>query len=103
LKQVIASIISNSEVMPGVYLTWLESPQLAPATHPGQFVMVHCGEDCLLRRPFSIHQRDDNKIALLYSVVGKGTNWLSQRQSSTCWNHWVTAFLSIPPHGIYYW
>ena len=80
MKQVIASIISNSEVMPGVYLTWLESPQLAPATHPGQFVMVHCGEDCLLRRPFSIHQRDDNKIALLYSVVGKGTNWLSQRQ-----------------------
>jgi len=80
LKQVVASIIATSEVMPEVYLTWLESPQIASSVHPGQFVMVRCGEECLLRRPLSIHQRDGNKIALLFSVVGKGTHWLSQRQ-----------------------
>jgi len=78
LKQVVAPVISNSEVMPGVYLIWLESPQIASVAQPGQFVMVRCGEDTLLRRPLSIHQRDSDKIALLVNVVGKGTHWLSQ-------------------------
>ncbi len=76
-----APILSNTEVMPGVYLVWLESPRIASQAQPGQFVMVRCGEDTLLRRPLSIHQRDGNRIALLFSVVRKGTNWLSQRQA----------------------
>ncbi len=80
MKQVSASIISNSEVMPGVYLIWLESPQVASEAKPGQFVMVRCGEgsEHLLRRPFSIHRLDNNKLALLFTVVGKGTHWLAQ-------------------------
>jgi dihydroorotate dehydrogenase electron transfer subunit len=81
LEQVLAPIISNSEVMAGVYLIWLESAPIASTALPGQFVMVRCGEDAEhpLRRPLSIHQGDDSKIALLFEVVGKGTNWLSQR------------------------
>jgi len=78
LKQVIATVISNSQVMPGVYLVWLQSPQTASIAQPGQFVMVLCGDDTLLRRPLSIHQRDGSKIALLFEVVGKGTAWLSR-------------------------
>jgi len=68
--------------MPQVHLIWLEAPQIAPLAQPGQFVMVRCGEDaeCQLRRPLSIHQREGDKIALLFSVVGKGTQWLSQCQ-----------------------
>jgi len=84
LKQVHAAIISNNEVMPGVYLIWLESPQVASAVQPGQFVMVSCGEgfECLLRRPLSIHQSADaTKLAFLFAVVGKGTHWLSQRRA----------------------
>ncbi|GAG07810.1 unnamed protein product, partial [marine sediment metagenome] len=49
MKQVVAPVIANSEVMPGVYLIWLESPQIASVSQPGQFVMVRCGEDALLR------------------------------------------------------
>ncbi|TET18070.1 MAG: dihydroorotate dehydrogenase electron transfer subunit [Dehalococcoidia bacterium] len=66
--------------MPGVYLIWLESPQVASEAKPGQFVMVRCGEgsEHLLRRPFSIHRLDNNKLALLFTVVGKGTHWLAQ-------------------------
>ena len=77
-----APLISNDEVMPGVYLAWLKSPQIASVVRPGQFVMVHCGEENLLRRPFSIHQVDKQRenLALLYSVVGKGSHWLSKRQ-----------------------
>ncbi len=83
MKQSLAPIISNTEVMPGVYLTWLESPQIASSALPGQFVMVYCGEETLLRRPLSIHQIDKTKtkLALLFSVVGKGTRWLSRRKS----------------------
>jgi len=69
--------------MPGVYLIWLESPQIASTVKPGQFVMVDCGEESWLRRPLSIHQLDDKKaeLALLFSVVGKGTHWLAQCQA----------------------
>lgn len=76
-------VISSTEVTPGVHLVWLESPQIASAAGPGQFVMVRCGEDTMLRRPLSIHQVDKGKtsLALLFKVVGKGTLWLSQCQS----------------------
>ncbi len=83
MKQVVAPVISNSEVMPETHLIWLDSPEIASEAKPGQFAMVHCGEDTLLRRPLSIHQLDDNKFALLFTVVGKGTHWLSQRQAGS--------------------
>lgn len=83
MKPIKARVISNSEVMPGVSLIWLESPQIASMAKPGQFIMLQCGEDNLLRRPLSIHNIDDNRsiFAVLFSIVGKGTKWLSQRQS----------------------
>jgi len=83
LKQVTASVISSSEVMPGVHLIWLESPQIASTAQPGQFVMARCGEDFEhpLRRPLSIHQlADGSKLAFLLNVAGKGTHWLAQCQ-----------------------
>ena len=80
MKQEIAAITANTELMPQVHLIWLEAPYIASQTQPGQFVMVHCGEDTLLRRPFSLHQLEDNRLALLFNVVGRGTHWLSQRQ-----------------------
>ncbi len=69
--------------MPRVYLVWLNSPPIASQAQPGQFVMVRCGEglEYQLRRPLSIHQLDGNEIALLFTVVGKGTRWLSQCQA----------------------
>ncbi|MDO8717289.1 MAG: dihydroorotate dehydrogenase electron transfer subunit [Dehalococcoidales bacterium] len=83
MKQNLASVISNVELAPGVHLLWLESPEIAAAAKPGQFVMVDCGEDMLLRRPLSIHQVDHvrSKLALLFATVGKGTHWLSQRKA----------------------
>ena len=69
--------------MPGVYLIWLESAPIASTAQPGQFVMVRCGEDAEhpLRRPLSIHRLDNNKLAFLFTVVGKGTHWLAQCQA----------------------
>ena len=44
--------------------------------------MVRCGGECILSRPFSIHQVRGEDIALFFAVWegGKGTNWLSQRR-----------------------
>jgi dihydroorotate dehydrogenase electron transfer subunit len=69
--------------MPGVYFIWLDCPPIASPTHPGQFVMVRCGEglEHQLRRPLSIHQLDKERLALLFNIAGRGTQWLSQCQA----------------------
>ena len=76
-----AKVVSSKEVLPDVYLTWLEAPDISAEAKSGQFMMVKCGTDneMLLRRPISIHQKDKDKIALLYRRAGKGTQWLSER------------------------
>lgn len=44
--------------------------------------MVRCGEEHILRRPFSIHQIDNsNQLFILFEVIGKGTKWLAQRSN----------------------
>jgi len=80
MKQTKAPVISTIEAMPGIYMLRLEAPDIAEAAKPGQFVMVRCGEDTILPRPLSVHRVDGGQIALLFSVVGKGTGWLSQRK-----------------------
>jgi dihydroorotate dehydrogenase electron transfer subunit len=83
ISQVRAQVISSSEVMPDVFLMWLESPGIASLAQPGQFVMVGCGPESLLRRPLSVHRTSEDKtrLALMFAVVGKGTNWLARRQA----------------------
>jgi dihydroorotate dehydrogenase electron transfer subunit len=83
MKLEIAKVTANSQPMTDAHLLWLEAPQIAQTVKPGQFVMVRCGEndEHPLRRPFSIHQREGKKIALLFNIVGGGTQWLSQRTS----------------------
>ena len=63
---------------------WLKCPEVESEAKPGQFVMVNCGEECLLSRPFSIHWvNDKGNIALFYAVLenGRGTGWLSKRRA----------------------
>lgn len=84
LRQIPSIVLSNEEVMPGTYLLWADAPHIASACRPGQFVMVRTsdGYDPLLRRPFSIHRvrLEQGALALLFAVVGRGTNWLAQRK-----------------------
>jgi len=90
MRQSLCAITSNVEVMPGVYLMWLDAPDIASSAQPGQFITVCC-EGLILRRPFSVHQvsslsspstgedSGEGEIAILFQVVGKGTFWLSQQ------------------------
>jgi len=80
MKQTITRIISNEQAMPGTFLMWLESPEIVASTRPGQFVMVLCGEETVLRRPLSIHRVSGDRLALLFAVIGKGTQWLAERE-----------------------
>jgi dihydroorotate dehydrogenase electron transfer subunit len=78
MKQLKAPIISNIEALPDIYLMWFEAPGITESAGPGQFVMVGCGEDTVLPRPFSIHRTAGDEMALLFQVVGRGTARLSQ-------------------------
>jgi dihydroorotate dehydrogenase electron transfer subunit len=81
LKQVSAKLLFAEELMPGYYSVRLEAPHIAAEAKPGQFVAVSCGQDLILRRPFSIHRVDGRKeFSILFSVVGSGTRWLAQRR-----------------------
>ena len=38
MNQARAAVVSSAQAMPGVYLMWLESPEIAQSGRPGQFV-----------------------------------------------------------------
>jgi dihydroorotate dehydrogenase electron transfer subunit len=78
MSQISAPVVSSLEVLADIYLMWLEAPGIATAARPGQFVMVGCGGDTILPRPFSVHRVDGSQLALLFNVVGKGTSRLTQ-------------------------
>lgn len=75
-----ADILDNNELAPSYYKLTLQCPVLAHSVNPGQFIMLKVSEayDPLLRRPFSIHRVDGEQVQLLYQVVGKGTQLMSQ-------------------------
>jgi len=80
-------VLSNIALGNGIHRIRLSCHRRYAQAVPGQFVMVHSGEqiDPLLPRPFSIHQLVKKKgsvvgLELLYKVVGKGTQMLSLRQ-----------------------
>ena len=93
MKQVIATVISNhissnipytshGRTITRILIIELRCPDFQKAK-PGQFIMVRCGEECVLPRPFTIHQLKNDSISLYLGVWedGQGTNWLLQRKA----------------------
>jgi len=96
MKLIDAEILENRQVLPGhrhihargilgSWLIRLNCPDIAREARPGQFLMVRCGPETTLPRPFSIHQAEGDDIALLYAVRenGRGTEWLSRQKAGT--------------------
>jgi len=90
-----AEIFENRQVLPGhrhvhgrgitgSWLIRLRCPAIAREAKPGQFVMVRCGPETTLPRPFSVHRLDGDQISLFYAVRegGRGTNWLAGQKES---------------------
>ena len=91
-----AEILSNREIGPGLYWIDLLAPDITRPALPGHFVHLIAsdvsGESSrqawlrhapLLRRPFSIAERDPEKgvFGLIYRIVGGGTEILAMRRS----------------------
>lgn len=93
MNRVQSPVITNDRILPGVcragarnvqgtWLIWLQAPDIARDARPGQYVMVGCGPEAVLPRPFSLHDVSGGRIALLYNELenGRGTGWLSRRR-----------------------
>lgn len=65
----------NREISNGVYRLRLEFDEIPT---PGQFIMINCGGNTLLKRPFSICDHDADEITIVYRIKGKGTYNLSK-------------------------
>lgn len=71
MKQGTFVIVGNESIAPGVTRLTLEGDTSA-VTVPGQFVDIQV-EGKFLRRPFSVCWRDEKTIAIIYKIVGCGT------------------------------
>lgn len=78
----LTKVLSNEKSGPEHFLMKIHAPELARLAKPGQFVHIRVSDvmDPLLRRPISLHEIDGDggTITLLYQVVGRGTELLSQ-------------------------
>ncbi|MFB0516152.1 MAG: dihydroorotate dehydrogenase electron transfer subunit [Candidatus Neomarinimicrobiota bacterium] len=70
-----AKVRSNGRLAQGIYTMELTAPVIASSVQPGQFVntLISEGWFPLLRRPMSVASRSDDRIGLIYKVVGAGT------------------------------
>lgn len=72
-------VLANVRVAPGVGLLTLRAPRVAADVAPGQFVHLCLGSGGteILRRPFSVHRAYEDRIEILYQVLGAGTRRMS--------------------------
>jgi len=75
-----ATVVQNKPVSQGVYLMRLESPQIAQAIQPAQFVQILTdpGLSPFLRRPFSALRVEENAFDIIYGVIGPGTERMQE-------------------------
>ena len=77
-------ILSNKKIAPGYCLLRIRLSRSMGAVRPGQFVMMKIpGGEVFLRRPFSIYEYQQRILTIMYKVVGKGTEQLSNAPKGT--------------------
>ena len=71
----VCKVVEHTDMGSGYRQIVFETPQIATAAQPGQFVHVRVPglEASALRRPFSIFNAEGEKLELLYKTVGRGT------------------------------
>lgn len=81
MKQVLFSVKENTPLTDNVYKMILTG-DCSDITAPGQFVNIKI-DGLFLRRPISVCDRIDNELTIIYKVVGKGTEIMSQMPKGT--------------------
>lgn len=78
-----AKIIDNRNVVSNYFLLKLKLSKTMGTIKPGQFVMLKVPDrDIFLRRPFSIYDYSKETVTIVYRVVGKGTQSLSETKKN---------------------
>lgn len=74
----IASICSQECIAPDIYSMWIKTENIAKEATAGQFVSLY-GKDAsrLLPRPISICEIRNDRIRIVYRIVGAGTEEIS--------------------------
>ncbi len=80
--QVKVKILYNKKIKGNYFHLVIQAPKITKESLPGQFlnIKVNDADEPLLRRPLSIHRVRGANIELLYEVVGRATQVLSQRK-----------------------
>ncbi len=78
MKQSTFELIHNHLLAPGVY-EMLLAGDTSGITAPGQFVQIAL-PGYYLRRPISVCDCEENRLTLIYKVVGKGTEYMASLQ-----------------------
>ena len=85
MKQCLARVVDNVEVVPGYHRLRLQAPDIAKSARAGQFVHVlprsGATHDPLLRRAFSVLSCQETTFDILFRVQGRGTAVLGRHQS----------------------
>lgn len=76
MKETVFTVTENKIIAKDVYLLKL-SGDTSEITSPGQFVNIQL-DGFYLRRPISVCDRNENELTLIYKVVGRGTQKLSE-------------------------
>ncbi len=76
MKKVIYEIESNEKLVDNVYKIILKGDS-SDFKNPGQFLDIKI-KGFYLRRPISIYDISENSVSIIYKVVGKGTEKLSE-------------------------
>jgi dihydroorotate dehydrogenase electron transfer subunit len=73
------AVAANERLAEGVGSLVLDAPRCAATVQPGQFVHLRVarGADFILRRPFSVHRVNGERIEILYQTIGEGTRRMS--------------------------
>jgi dihydroorotate dehydrogenase electron transfer subunit len=85
VRSVTTEVTESARLYGDTHILWLTMPPELASAAPGQFVMAYASEysDPLLGRALSIHRTrtgaGGEEFALLFDVVGRGTDWLARR------------------------
>jgi dihydroorotate dehydrogenase electron transfer subunit len=91
-----APVLSNRQLARDTWLIRLQTPELARAIRPGQFLMIRLPghSDPLLGRPFALYDTvldkrgDPAAVDVVYLIVGKVTGLMAQLKSNDSMDVW---------------
>lgn len=81
MKNVILEVVENVSLTDKIYKLILKG-DIKAITYPDEFVNLKL-DNFYLRRPFSVSDFEDDKLTIIYKVLGRGTNYMTSLKPGT--------------------